>query len=103
VTGNFAVTLRASNKGGTASAILALSISPEPPPRIDSISIQNGVALSFLTLTNRFYAVEWNTNLLNASWMSLTSGIIGNGASQAVTDPTTNAPTRFYRLKVTPQ
>ncbi|HZR17915.1 MAG TPA: putative Ig domain-containing protein [Verrucomicrobiae bacterium] len=102
VTGNFAVTLRASNKGGTGSAILALGISAEPPPRIDSISIQNGVALSFLTLTNWFYAVEWNTNLLNTSWMNLTSGIIGDGGTQAVTDPTTNAPTRFYRLKVSP-
>ena len=103
VTGNFAVTLRASNKGGTGSAILALAISMEPPPRIDSVSIQNGVTLSFLTLTNRVYVVEWNTNLLDTSWMSLTSGIIANGGIQTVTDPTTDAPARFYRLKVTPQ
>jgi hypothetical protein len=47
--------------------------------------------------------VEWNTNLLDTSWMSLTSGIIANGGIQTVTDLTTDAPARFYRLKVTPQ
>jgi hypothetical protein len=101
VTGNFAVTLRALNRNGTGSANLSLTINPEPPPRIDSVTIQNGVALSFLTLTNQFYAVEWSTNLPNASWMSLTDGIFGNGGTQTVVDPMTNAPTRFYRLNVT--
>jgi hypothetical protein len=61
----------------------------------------DGVALSFLTLTNRTYVVEWSTNLLNATWMSLTGGITGNGGTQTVVDPMTNAPTRFYRLEVT--
>ena len=51
VAGNFPVTIRALNGGGTGSANLALTVNPEPPPRIDSASIQNGVALSFLTLT----------------------------------------------------
>ena len=32
VTGNFAVTLRAINSGGTGSASLNLTINPEPPP-----------------------------------------------------------------------
>jgi hypothetical protein len=100
VSGNFTVTLRASNNGGTGSASLALSIGPEPPPRIDSITIQNGIALSFLTLTNRFYEVDIISNLLNGTWTSLTTQIPGNGATHTVTDAVTNAPTRFYRLKV---
>jgi hypothetical protein len=97
--GNFAVTLRASNNGGTGSASLTLSVGPEPPPRIDYISLKNGVAMSFLTLTNHFYAIEWSTTLLNTNWIGLTNGIVGNGGTQTVTDPLTNAPTRFYRLK----
>ena len=101
VTGYFSVTLRALNNGGTGSASLALTINPEPLPRIDSISFQNGITLSFLTLTNRFYGVEWIANLLNNNWTTLTSGIPGSATTQAVTDPTTNVPTRFYRLKVT--
>ena len=101
-TGTFAVTLRASNNGGTGSANLALSVGPEPPPRIDSISIQHGLALSFLTLTNRLYEVEWSTNLLKSNWTSLTGAITGNGGTQTVTDSITASPARFYRLKVSP-
>ena len=101
VTGIFPVILRASNSGGTGSTNLALTINPEPPPKIDSITIQNGISLSFLTLTNRHYAVEWIPNFLNTNWSALTNGVPGNATTQMVTDPVTNAPARFYRLKVT--
>jgi hypothetical protein len=104
VTGNFSVTLRALNNGGAGSANLALTINPEPLPKIDSVSLQNGINLSFLTLTNRFYSVEWITNLLDSNWTALTSGIPGNASTQTVIDAMTNVPpNRFYRLKVTSQ
>jgi hypothetical protein len=98
--GSFAATIRASNRWGTGSTNLALTIAPEPPPRIDTVSLSNGVALSFLTLTNRIYDVEWNGDLLSGNWASLTTGITGNSTTQIVTDPATNLPARFYRLKV---
>jgi hypothetical protein len=98
--GNSTVTIRASNHWGTSNANLALTIDAAPPPKIDSISISNGVALSFLTLTNRTYGVEWNGDLLSTNWASLTNGIPGDAASQMVTDPVTSLPARFYRLKV---
>jgi hypothetical protein len=99
-TGNLDVTLRAINRNGTGSLNLALSINPEPMPKIESISVGNAVSLSFITVTNWLYNVEWNSNLLNASWTALTSGIPGNAMSQTVNDPVTNATIRFYRLKV---
>jgi Putative Ig domain len=101
VTGNFPVTLRAINGGGTGSTNLNLTLNPEPPPHIDSATMQNGFNLSFLTLTNRFYAIEWITNLLNTNWSALTNGIPGSATTQTITDPVTNAPSRFYRIKVT--
>ena len=101
VMGNFAVTLRAVNSGGIGSATLNLTISPEPPPRIDSVTVQDGVSLSFLTLTNRHYAVEWIADLWGTNWSTLTGGIPGNAAIQTATDSITNASTRFYRLEVT--
>jgi hypothetical protein len=100
VTGNFTVTLRAINRNGTGTATLALTINPPPPPTINSGPFQNGFTLSFLTLTNQSYNVQWNTNLLNTNWSPLASGIIGNGGTQMVSDLVTNAPARFYRLKV---
>lgn len=101
VAGSFSVTLRASNNGGTGSANLALTIGPEPLPTIDSSPVQNGILLSFLTLTNRSYEVDWLSNLFSNDWMTLTSQIPGNGATQSVSGAVTNAPARFYRLKVT--
>jgi hypothetical protein len=101
VTGNFAVTLRALNRNGTGSANLSLTINPPPPPHIDSFALQNGFVLSFLSLTNQLYSVQWNTNLSQAAWSPLITGIAGNAATQTVTDTVTNAPARFYRLKVT--
>jgi hypothetical protein len=62
--------------------------------------MQNGIPLSFLTLTNRFYEVDWLSNLFSSNWTALINQIPGNGATQAVTDAVTNAPVRFYRLKV---
>ena len=100
-TGNFLVTLRAINNGGTGSTNLNLTINPEPPPRIDSVSMQNGFTLSFSMLTNRHYAVEWIGSLPNTNWMALTNGIPGSETIQTVTDLVTDAPARFYRLKVT--
>jgi hypothetical protein len=102
MTGNFSVTLRALNRGGTGSANLALSISPEPPPEINSTSMQNGFAMSFLALTNRFYTVEWIANLFGTNWTPLTNEIPGNGTTITVVDLVTNAPARFYRLQVSP-
>ena len=101
LTGNFAVTLRALNSGGTSSTNLNLTINPEPPPRIDSVSMQNGFSLSFSMLTNRHYAVEWIGSLPNTNWTALTNGISGSETIQTVTDLVTNAPARFYRLNVT--
>jgi Putative Ig domain len=99
--GTSAVTLRAINSGGTGSTNLNLTINTEPPPRIDSVTMQNGFSLSFLTLTNRYYTVEWIANLLNTNWTALTNGIPGTAMTQTVTDGMTNLPARFYRLKVT--
>ena len=100
-TGSFAITLRAINSGGTGSADLILTINPEPLPHIDSATMQNGFTLEFLTLTNHHYAVEWIMDLLSTNWTPLTNGISGDGISQTVSDPATNLPARFYRLKVT--
>ena len=102
VTGNFSVTLRAVNRNGVGTTNLNLTIAPEPPPKIDSVSVQNGIVMSFLTLTNRHYAMEWATNLADTNWLSLTDGIPGNADTQTVVDPMTNASTRFYRLKTYP-
>ncbi len=102
VTGNFSVTLRAINRNGTGSANLNLTILPESPPELGTVWAQNGIEMSFLTLTNRHYALEWVADLRDPNWLVFTDGIPGNAATQTVVDPMTNASTRFYRLKEYP-
>jgi hypothetical protein len=101
VAGTFDVTLRATNRGGSGNASLVLTINPEPPPRLEALLNPLGVDLSFLTLVNHHYTVEWVDSLLTSNWTELVSGIVGDGTTRTVTDTITNTPSRFYRLKVT--
>ena len=87
--------------GGSGNASLVLTINPEPPPRLEALLNPLGVDLSFLTLVNRRYTVEWVDSLLTSNWTELVSGIVGDGTTRTVTDTITNTPSRFYRLKVT--
>jgi hypothetical protein len=101
VAGIFNVTLRAANQGGTGSTNLVLNISSEPAPQLEALWTPNGLQLSFLALANHHYTVERADHLPNPSnWTALISGLAGTGATQTLTDTSTNAPSHFYRLKV---
>jgi hypothetical protein len=101
VEGIFNVTIRAGNEGGTGSTNLVLNVGPEPPPQLEASWTQNAVELSFLALADHHYTVERSDDLSSTSdWTALISGIAGNGASHTVMDNVTDAPSRFYRLKV---
>jgi hypothetical protein len=77
-----------------------LTINATPPPQLDAVLKPEGVNLSFLALANHHYTVQCLSNLLDANWTELVSGIVGDGTTQTVTDATTNPPARYYRLKV---
>jgi hypothetical protein len=98
--GSSTVILRATNRGGTGSANLVLTINAAPPPQIEALLKPHGVDLSFLALANHHYTVEWISNLLNTNWTNLVSGIPGDGTTKTVTDAATDPATRFYRLQV---
>ncbi|HEY3916066.1 MAG TPA: putative Ig domain-containing protein [Verrucomicrobiae bacterium] len=100
VAGVFNVTIRASNRGGTGSNNLVLNIAPEPAPQLGAAPAQNALELSFLALVTHHYSVEWNNNLNNTNWTDSISGLVGNGMTNTIIDPTTDLPERFYRLQV---
>jgi hypothetical protein len=99
-TGTHTITLRATNRGGTGSTNLVLTINAAPPPRLDALLKPYGVDLLFLALANHHYTVQCISNLTNTNWTELVSGMPGDGTTKTVTDATTNPLTRFYRLKV---
>jgi hypothetical protein len=99
--GTYTVTIRATNRGGTGSATLTLTINPDLRPRFQTILKSTGFDMSFLTLTDKLYEVEWVNDLLGTNnWVELVSGIQGDGTLHTVTDELTNNPARFYRIKV---
>ena len=65
--------------------------------------LANGIfSLSFHSQNGISYTVEYNNTLNNATWTSLET-VIGTGANISITDPiSTQRPTRFYRVILTP-
>jgi lysophospholipase L1-like esterase len=61
------------------------------------------LTLSFTTVSNQTYAVQFSSNLLATSWAMLTNNIAGTGGTVTVNDkPSMNVPARFYRVRQLP-
>ena len=74
-------------------------------PKIVSISLaSSNVNIQFTTFSNLMHYVEYNSNLVNGSWIALT-GFTGTGGIMSHTDPGAATLTqRFYRVHlVVPQ
>jgi hypothetical protein len=72
---------------------------------VTAVQIVGGNAqISLITGSNRFYRVDYTTNLVNAVWTTLTNNIPGTGGTVTVTDPggTAGQPARYYRAAVLP-
>jgi hypothetical protein len=66
--------------------------------------VGSNAQINLITGSNRFYRVDYTTNLVNAVWITLTNNIPGAGTNVVVTDPgvLTTQPARFYRATVLP-
>ncbi|HUJ71242.1 MAG TPA: hypothetical protein VLZ30_03305 [Verrucomicrobiae bacterium] len=78
-----------------------VEIAAAPIPRITSLTIVGSeVRIAFTTGTNLSYVVEYNTNLVSASWNALTN-MTGSGNSMTAIDPGATAMSRrFYRVRL---
>lgn len=75
----------------------------EPP--LPLLSITRGatpatVQLSFTTVTNQTYRVQYLTEVTSTNWMNLGAALSGDGGTQTVSDSVLSNVTRFYRLCV---
>ncbi len=59
------------------------------------------MVLSWLSVTNRIYNLEYKAALPGSDWQTLTNGIQGSGLPLQVLDPLAPTAARFYRLGVT--
>jgi hypothetical protein len=56
------------------------------------------VSIKIPTQSGHSYTVYYSTSLSPASWLTLSSGITGDGTVKTVTDSTTGGAQRFYRV-----
>ncbi|HTJ00591.1 MAG TPA: lamin tail domain-containing protein [Dongiaceae bacterium] len=71
-------------------------------PRILSLTPSaGGFQLTWVNQPNWNYAVQYKTNLTDASWLTLTNGTSDSGSVFGVTDPDTSAQ-RYYRIMLVP-
>jgi hypothetical protein len=126
VVGTYNIQLAATNANGIGYGNLALTVKL-PLPVITSSAIADGqvnapfnftvqatgIATSFSaaglpggltlnSLTGAITGTPTNSGTFNVTITTLTTRIPGNGKPQTATDLITNAPGRFYRLKVSP-
>ena len=60
------------------------------------------VAISWNSVTNNFYQVQYATSLAPATWLNLGSPVQGTGTNNVVFDMVLNQPQRFYQVVVLP-
>jgi hypothetical protein len=84
----------------TQTAIMTV-VGSEPPPRIESISLTNGLVTSIWSAhTNGTYRLQCKTNLDDLKWTDLPPDVTASGPVASRTDePGTGQ--RFYRVRVT--
>ncbi|HWX18413.1 MAG TPA: hypothetical protein VN578_00775 [Candidatus Binatia bacterium] len=65
-------------------------------------SIFPAVEISFPTVTNTRYQVEWSTNLAGTNWQPLGAPLTGTGTNVSAFDSTRSGAMRFYIVLVVP-
>ena len=68
--------------------------SPTSPP----LSIQTAAQVSWPSVANQLYQVQWADVLGSNQWFSFGPPVVGNGTTNVIFDPMGNNSQRFYRV-----
>jgi subtilase family serine protease len=82
-----------------------VSVTPIPTPGFKSVAVNSGVfSMTFRTLANLPYQLQYTTNLSQPEWLNLGTPITSTSSPLTVSDPSTIPQTgqRFYRLMLFP-
>lgn len=109
--GNIASLQNASYAAGTFSTsvnpsgniLLTFTTAAAPAPHIETIVNEGmtNVVLTWTSVSNRNYQVEFNTNLNTTNWVALTN-VTASSVTTSVADPAGADPQRYYRVALLP-
>jgi hypothetical protein len=85
-------------KGGTATLFQPGTAPLAAPKWIDGLKISRAVEISWVSVTNRLYQIQWAADLQSTYWADLGAPVIGSGMITSVFDSTESTGKRFYRL-----
>lgn len=71
-------------------------------PVMTSLLQSNGVVLNWTSFTNAVYRVEYRTNMISGSWLTLADNLISSGTTTSFIDSATGEAQRFYRITLLP-
>jgi hypothetical protein len=84
--------------GSAASSVATLTVLV--PPLIRNLSLTStNVTLTFLSVTNQTYTLEYKNSLTDSQWLSLPPAVPGTGGLLSLIDTNSPAPARFYRIR----
>jgi hypothetical protein len=80
-----------------------VSVTAVRAPVFHSLVKSNGsVHLTWTSMTNLAYQLQYKTNLAQTSWSNLGNAANGSGDVVTVTDVSPSDPQRFYRIQLLP-
>jgi hypothetical protein len=77
--------------------VMQSNIAPRP-----SLSIHPGGEVSWTTVTNVHYQLQWAASVNSTNWMNLDPAVLGTGETVRTFDRTTGEQQRFYRVLILP-
>jgi MBG domain (YGX type) len=81
-----------------------LTVTPAPNPTILSIKAvgNNSMVITWTSISNNVYRVQYKTNLASTNWISLAPDVTAAGSTASFTDHPVGARQRYYRVALLP-
>jgi hypothetical protein len=90
-----------ANDGLTSSAPATVTINVVSALQITSIQVSNNVAiLTWTSISNRNYRLEYKTDLITTNWTSVTPDFLATGPTTTGIDSSGVSGDRFYRVQL---
>jgi hypothetical protein len=101
--GTYRITVRVTDDGAPPmSGTTTFTVQVAPRPQVAGVTpiANGGYAISFVTVPDKTYRVEFKNALEESNWQQLEADLVATGESLTVNDDLIGSSQRFYRIRV---